>query len=77
MKISVTKKIDELGRIVLPVDYRRALGVTVDSVLSISFTDGGILIKPTASVCKLCGSEENISSELEVCRECIKRIKSA
>ena len=49
MDFAVKRKIDKLGRIVIPKDFRRALGVDIDSEVAIRLTDGVITIKAVAN----------------------------
>ncbi|MBQ9938624.1 MAG: AbrB/MazE/SpoVT family DNA-binding domain-containing protein [Oscillospiraceae bacterium] len=44
MDFAVIRKIDKLGRIVIPKDFRKALGVDVDSELTIRLKDGVITV---------------------------------
>ena len=45
MDFEVIRKIDKLGRIVIPKDFRRALRVDIDSEVSIRLTDGIVTIR--------------------------------
>ena len=47
MNFTVERKIDKLGRIVIPKDFRKALGVDIDTEVSIRLTDGVIMITPS------------------------------
>ena len=44
MDFAVIRKIDKLGRIVIPKDFRKALGVDLDSELIIRLKDGVITV---------------------------------
>lgn len=45
MKIKFIRKIDELGRIVIPKDLRRILDIKPCEELEISVTEGGVIIR--------------------------------
>ncbi len=45
MDFEVLRKIDKLGRIVIPKDFRRALGVDINSEVVIRLKDGVVTIK--------------------------------
>lgn len=45
MEITITRKVDELGRIVLPMDYRKHYGINPTDELDIIPTENGILLK--------------------------------
>lgn len=74
---AITRQIDDLGRIVLPIELRRNLKIENRDYLEI-FVEGDriILRKPNQS-CVFCGGEDNV---LEfrgkcVCTECIAQLK--
>lgn len=45
MEFAMTRKVDELGRIVLPMDYRRHYGIKPTDDIDIIPTEDGILLK--------------------------------
>ena len=47
MKRSVTRKIDELGRIVIPSDFREALGMEPGEKIEIYIEEGRVILKRT------------------------------
>ena len=47
MKIKFIRKIDELGRIVVPKDVRRALNFEKESAIEITVEDGAVILKKT------------------------------
>lgn len=73
---SVIRKIDKLGRIVLPADYRKALNMNENTQLALSIVKGSIIINLAETTCKLCGSTNIILEKgIGVCNACIKKIK--
>lgn len=75
MNLIVERKIDELGRIVLPTEIRQRLGISVKSMLAIYEDGESIVMKMTEPCCKLCGSNDRVNGELHLCTECIGKIK--
>ena len=74
---AITRNVDELGRIVLPVEYRKALGIDRNSSVKIIFSDDGIVLKPDHPVCVICGEEAeqtNIKGA-RICSDCIELVK--
>ena len=67
-------KIDKLGRIVIPINYRKKYGLSDGA--SIDFLDEGegITVKPSAPYCKLCKSKIDEKSALPLCESCIKEV---
>ena len=74
----VERKIDGLGRIVLPKEMRKKLGIRAGTVLLINLDRDTIELKKLTRYCKLCGSTQNIvsTSKGELCENCIRMIKS-
>lgn len=71
----VERKIDKLGGIVLPMDYRKALGLEGEADVVLDICGNTIVVRGADTTCKLCGSRENISKHLKICSECIEKIK--
>lgn len=46
--MAVVRRIDELGRIVIPMEYRNQLGIKYSDSLSIELTGGEIILKKSA-----------------------------
>ncbi len=70
------RKLDHMGRIVLPAEYRKKTGIDDLSEVRITEKDGKIIIEKLTPACKICGAEENINAEMGVCKDCIDKIKS-
>lgn len=73
----ITRKIDELGRIVLPIELRRGLDIGEKDALEIYVENDSIILKKFKKCCLFCGSEENIIDfkGKNVCGECISQLK--
>lgn len=69
------RKLDHMGRIVLPAEYRKNLGIDLCGEVRITATENKIIIEKLVPVCKICGSEENLNTEISVCNTCIRKIK--
>lgn len=79
MKISgIQRKLDKLGRIVLPSEYRKELGFEKQESLEIFLGVEGILIRKPQSVCKLCGQSEDlmIFKDNLLCLNCVSELKT-
>jgi transcriptional pleiotropic regulator of transition state genes len=74
----ITRKIDELGRIVIPMELRRSMNITEKDSIEIFVNGDSIVLKKVVNSCVLCGSEENLVSfeDKKTCRTCINIIKS-
>lgn len=74
----VERKLDELGRVVIPKEIRKNLSITDGTPLLIHVDGSRIILEKSGGVCAICGSAENICSvnEKKVCRKCIDEIKA-
>ena len=72
----IERKIDKLGRLVLPISYREALGLTENSKVTVHLDNGVISIIPTEEECLLCGKNENLNRALHICESCIEKVKN-
>ena len=70
----VSRKIDKLGRIVLPMDFRKVLGLEGEAEVVLGINENTITVKGVDTACRLCGSSEEVS-ELKVCSSCMRKIK--
>lgn len=68
----IVRKIDDLGRIVLPIELRRVLDIDKDASLEIYVDSESIVLKKYQPACIFCGSAENIASfqGRNICGEC-------
>ena len=73
----IVRRVDELGRIVIPMEYRRTLGIHVKDPLSISLEGEQIVIGRYRESCAICGSEKDIQAVLDrsICAKCVSAIK--
>ncbi len=74
----IVRKVDELGRIVLPIELRRTLDISLRDPLEIYVEGESIVLKKYNPSCVFCGSKENIFvyHEKNVCSGCIDELKS-
>ena len=74
----IVRHIDELGRIVVPKELRKKLGIGANDPVEISSDGDKIILTKYAPVCHFCGSTENIHEfkEKNICMKCIAEIKS-
>lgn len=74
----VVRKVDELGRIVLPAEIRQSLGISVKDPLEF-FVDGErIILKKYQPGCIFCGGMENTTlyDGKTICANCLKKLKA-
>lgn len=68
----VTRRIDELGRVVLPVELRKNLGLLNETPIEIYVEEDRIILKKYEPTCFFCGSAENVLEfhDKLICRHC-------
>ena len=71
----VTRKIDELGRIVIPRDYRAALGLSPQSPLEMDLDGETIVIRKKTRTCALCGKPATEKAKIDLCDACIRKVQ--
>lgn len=75
----VVRKIDELGRIVLPSELRRVFGIHEGDELEISVDGDKVILQKRQDVCLFC-SAENPSVEFKgrrVCATCVDEMTAS
>ena len=73
----VVRKVDELGRIVLPIELRRSLDIAEKDALEIYVDGEQVILKKYQPACVFCGEARYISNYKgkNICSECMKDIK--
>ncbi len=73
----VVRRIDELGRIVLPIEIRKNLSIDNRDAVEIFVENDKIILKKYEPACIFCGNADNVimyGGKL-ICRDCIETIK--
>ena len=72
----IIRKIDELGRIVLPVELRKKLGIEQRDSVEIYVDGDKIILKKRENECIFCGNRKGLSEYKgkSLCEDCIKNI---
>ena len=73
----IVRKVDELGRIVLPIELRRTLNINIKDPVEIFVDNDAIVLKKHEDSCVFCGSTADIMkiNGKNVCRNCIDELK--
>ena len=74
----IVRKVDELGRIVLPIELRRTLNIDIKDPVEI-FVDGdSIMLKKYEPACIFCGSSDNVRQVRgkNICTACIEELRN-
>lgn len=74
----VVRKVDELGRIVLPIELRRNMDINIKDSLEIYVDDDCVILKKYQPCCVFCGESGEVVNHLgkNVCKNCIEQLKT-
>ena len=72
----IVRKIDELGRIVLPIEMRNRLEIGPGVGVEIFFEDSSIILRKYAPTCIFCSDTEGLVEfkGRKVCKNCIESL---
>lgn len=74
----IVRRVDDLGRIVIPMELRRTLGIKVKDPIAI-YTEGeNIILTKHKDSCAICGDTEGATKLIKgrpVCDSCLALIK--
>lgn len=73
----VSRKIDDLGRIVLPAELRRSFDIREGDHVDISIEEDRIILQKRRNTCTFCGATDTLRSyrEHQVCGSCLAELK--
>ena len=73
----IVRKVDELGRIVLPKEIRKSLGLGIRSAVDLYVDGEKLIITKTKNECIFCNSRDNLVEYKgkSVCEKCIEELK--
>ena len=74
----IFRRVDGLGRFVLPKELRKSLDIKQNDYLQIFLEGDTIVLKKSQDQCILCGGSENLTDfhEKRVCAKCIDELKA-
>lgn len=72
----IVRKVDELGRIVLPIELRRNLGIEDGDSLEIYMEGDKVVLKKHENACLFCGTDRNLVTYKGkvICDGCIREL---
>ena len=74
---AIVRKIDELGRIVIPIELRRVIDIGERDSLEIYVDGSAIVLKKYYVSCAFCGKDEGLNKYMDkaICDDCINELK--
>ena len=73
----IVRKVDELGRVVLPIELRRTLGINEKDALEIYVDGPTIILKKYEPACIFCDNAKDITvfKGKNICPDCLDSLK--
>lgn len=72
----MVRKVDELGRVVIPIEIRNKFNISEKDELEIYVDSSSIILKKYEPNCTFCGNTKNLTEYKGklVCNKCLKNI---
>ena len=76
--MGIIRKVDDLGRIVLPIELRRTLDIAERDELEIFMENDRIILQKFEPCCVFCGSARDMVTyrSKNVCSDCIRNLSA-
>mgnify|MGYP000947442091 FL=1 len=73
----IVRKVDELGRIVLPIELRRTYDLAEKDAIEIYVDGASIILRKYEPTCIFCGDAKNVINYRgkNICPNCLKEMK--
>ncbi|NLA87908.1 MAG: AbrB/MazE/SpoVT family DNA-binding domain-containing protein [Clostridiales bacterium] len=73
----IVRRVDELGRIVLPIELRRTMDIAEKDALEIYVDESSIILTKYEPACIFCGDAKGVDNYKgkNICTKCIKELK--
>ena len=74
----IVRKVDELGRIVLPMELRRTMNINEKDPIEVYVDAETIILKKYEPSCIFCGEAKNVDEYKgkNICDDCMRELKS-
>ncbi|SHE87277.1 transcriptional pleiotropic regulator of transition state genes [Caldanaerobius fijiensis DSM 17918] len=74
----VVRRVDELGRVVLPIELRRTMNINEKDALEIYVDGDSIILKKYEPACIFCGDAKGVINYKgkNICPNCIEELKN-
>lgn len=72
----MSRPVDHLGRVVIPVEIRRSLGIVPEDRVGIYVEENRIIIESQIERCSICGTTDGTRGimGIRLCRKCAERL---
>lgn len=74
----IVRRVDELGRVVIPIELRRTLEIAEKDALEIYVDGEQIILKKYQPACIFCGNAKDVENYKgkNICHDCLNEIKN-
>ena len=74
----IVRKVDELGRIVLPIELRRTLDIEIKDSIEIYVENDSIILKKYEPTCIFCSSSKELAifNDKNICEKCLEKLRN-
>lgn len=74
----IVRKVDELGRIVLPIELRKNLEISIKDPLEIYVDGSTVVLKKYVPACIFCGEADDMTQfeGKNICKDCLKKMRN-
>lgn len=75
----IVRKVDELGRVVIPIELRNKLGIEEKDPIEIYVDGSSVILKKYEPNCIFCGSTKKLVEYKDklVCEKCCEKLKQS
>jgi transcriptional pleiotropic regulator of transition state genes len=73
----MSRRIDQLGRLVVPAEYRKRMGLEAGDMLDMRVEHGELVISKVMPECAVCGRRDELTAvhDKHICTECTRAIR--
>lgn len=73
----IVRKVDELGRVVIPIELRRTMDIAERDALEIFVEGSHIILKKYEPACIFCGQAKDVENfrGKNICPKCLEELK--
>jgi len=77
--LGIVRKVDELGRIVLPIETRKRLELAAGDGVEIFVEKDRVILKKYEPSCIFCGDADNVINykDKKICKSCMEELKKS
>lgn len=78
MRAAYVRRIDDLGRVVVPAELRNRFGIGSGEALQLSMESDRVLLHPCQTGCAMCGSSDRLYRlhGRSICSACVTGVKN-